>query len=293
MRVPLTFWILPLLFMADLSAADAGKPVVVNQNLARRRGTVLREQLLIAVERGTTRVEAKSGNRELATLWRHRYTLVRRIQGGGAEEVDVRDHACATGLFPPGAPPPVVEQRGPLVNKTLRARRRAVGWEYLPKEGKAAPAELSCLLDLGFLNGVLEIIPAALGTRPRKPGEGWKETIPAPRGKAHGLAVFKDVEAALGSIEQRPDGPHARLFISGSFTMQRPMGYNAAVESTFAITLVRRLSDMLDVEMKITGVFKNSYEVNYQASEGAVAERATFRQELPYTLTRSLQIEGR
>ncbi|MBL9131935.1 MAG: hypothetical protein JNG86_12085 [Verrucomicrobiaceae bacterium] len=272
---------------------NASRPVALASNTPPRSGTLLRELLHINVERGSTRIEAASGNRQMSTRWMHRYNLVRRLQGGGAEEVEVREHGCAAGNFPGTTPPPAGEARGPLSSKTLRARRRSSGLEYVMKDTKATAPEQSCLLDLGFASSLLEIIRVAIGTQPRKAGESWKPVIQNPRGNAYGLPILKDVETNFGSVEERPDGPHAHLFISGSFTMQRPMGFNAAIEVSFAVTLTRRLTDMLDVETKITGIFKNTYAAGYIASQNAKPERATFIQELPYVLTRTLKIEGK
>lgn len=292
MKIVTMLFCLAFAAMTTLNAQEAAKPVVLSRNVPMRSGTVLRELFHINVERGITRVEAKSGISQLSTRWMHRYNLVRRVQGAGAEEVDVREHVCQTGNFT-GNLVPGGEDFGPLSSKTMRARRRANGWEYLLKDGKATASELNCLLDLGFASGLLEIIPAAIGTQPRKIGETWKADIQNPRGKAHGLPVLQALETTFGSVENRDEGPHAHLFITGSFTVQRPLGYNASLEVSFAVALTRRLADMLDVETKITGNFKNTYAAIYRASENAANEPATFVQDLPYTLTRTLKIEAK
>ena len=277
--------------VAPSLAQQPGKPVSLGRNQPLRSGTELRESLRLGVEGGETRIEAKSTTRQLSTRWIHRYTLVRRIQGGGSEEVEVRDHVCETGNFPAGAMPPPAETFGPLANKTLKVRKRAVGSEFVFKEGKPKPAETSCLADLGFLSGLLELLPAAIGTQLRKVGETWTTKVQNPRGKAYGLPVLKDLEATLGSVEERDGDSYAHVLVSGSFAMQRPLGYNATIEVTFAAQLTRRLSDMLDVEMKVTGRFKNSYPSMASFVENAPAEPATFVQDFPYTLTRTLKLE--
>ncbi len=285
-----------LFFFLILTAAQAqqpAKPIVLNRDVPLRSGTVLREVLDIRVVRGSTQITAKSGNRQLSTRWFHRYNFARRIQGGGAEEIDIREHVCQTGNFNGTTPPPSAEDFGPLNSKTLRARRRTNGWEYSLKDVKPTPADLNCMLDLGFISGLLEIIPTAIGTQAHKPTETWKTTIPVPRGKAYGIPAIKDLETTFGSLEDRPDGQHAHLFITGSFTMQRPMAFNAVIDVTFAVALTRRLSDMVDVETKITGSFKNTYPALYRADENAPNEPATFTQDLPYTITRTLKLENK
>ena len=146
--------------------------------------------------------------------------------------------------------------------------------------------ETDALLKLSFFSAILEVIPAALGTQSHRPGESWKPDLPMPRGKANGVAIFKDVEVGFGSIEERPDGPHARVFISGSFTVQRPLGYLATAQATFGIALTRRLSDLVDVETTIKGTFKDEYPVRLEkGGSGSIAH------EFPYVVTRSIEIE--
>lgn len=280
-----------LVAVAPVLAQQSGKPVSLGRNQPLRSGTVLRELLRVAVEGGETRIEANSTNRQLSTRWIHQYTLVRRIQGGGSEEVEVRAHTCEVGNFPAGALPPSAETFGPLGNKTLKVRKRTVGSEFMLAQGTSISAEQSCMADLGFLSGLLEIIPAAIGTQPRKVGETWTTQVQNPRGKAYGIPVLKDLEATLGSLEERDGESYAHVFVSGSFTMQRPLGYKATIEVSFAAQVTRRLSDMLDIDMKVTGRFKNSYPSMVTFAENTPAESATFVQDFPYALTRTLKLE--
>lgn len=277
--------------VAPSLAQQSGKPVSLGRNQPLRSGTVLRELLRVVVEGGETRIEAKSTKRQLSSRWIHRYTLVRRTQGGGSEEVEVRDHACEVGNFPAGALPPSAPTFGPLGNKSLKVRKRTVGSEFMLAQGTAKPAEQSCLADLGFLSGLLEIIPAAIGTQPRKVGETWTTQVQNPRGKAYGIPVLKDLEATLGSVEERDGDSYAHVLVSGSFTMERPLGYKATIGVSFAVQVTRRLSDKLDIDMKVTGRFKNSYPSMVTFAENAPAEAATFVQDFPYTLTRTLKLE--
>ena len=64
------------------------------------------------------------------------------------------------------------------------------------------------------------------------------------------------------------------------------MNYLSRIEVAFDITLVRRLSDMLDVNTKITGSLKNIAQVN--DADGKAAQLIL---ELPYTLVRTQAIE--
>ncbi len=281
------------LTLTATQAQQPDKPIILERNVPLRSGTLLREILDIRVERGSTQITAKSGNRQLPTRWFHHYNFVRRIQGGGAEEIDMREHLFQTVYFKGNAPPAGGEVSGALNGKTLRARRRSNAAEYSLKDGKPTPAEMSCMLDLGFLSGLLEIIPSAIGTQAHKPGETWKTSTTAPRGKAYGIPAIKDLETTFGSLEDRPDGPHAHLLITGSFTMQRPMAFNADIDVTFTVALTRRLSDMLDVETKITGSFKNTYTSLYRTEANGPSELSTFTQDLPYTITRTLKLEGK
>ena len=280
-----------LVAVTPVLAEPPDKAISLKPDQPMRTGTVVRELIHVSVEGGKTRIEAKSGPVEYSTRWMHRYNLVRRVQGNAAEEVDVRDHVCERGNFPVGPLPPPAESFGLLSSKSMRARRRPTGWDYSLKDGKANAGEQSCLLDLGFASSVLEIIPVALGTKPHKVGDTWAADIPNPRAKVSGMPTFKDVETTLGSVEERADGSYAHLFIHGSFTMERPLGYKASLEVTFNILLTRRLSDMLDVEAKITGTFKSQYEASFVAAENGSAERAMFTQDFPYTLTRTLKLE--
>ena len=172
------------------------------------------------------------------------------------------------------------------MGKKILARRLTSGWDFRLAQGKSTVDENDALLKLAFFSGILEIIPAALGTQPRRPGENWKPDLPMPRGKANGVVIFKDVEVGFGSIEQRPDGPHALLFISGSFTVHRPLGYLASAQSTFGIALTRRLSDLVDVETTIKGTFKDEFSARFDTGGSGTIEH-----DFPYVVTRSIEIE--
>lgn len=271
---------------APVWAASPEKPVVLHGKSTLRSGTVLREKREVMVASGTVTIQGTE-KQVISMRWMQRHNLVRRLQGTAAEEIEVRDHATEEAQFPPGGPQPEsAVERGPLMSKTLLARRLTNGWDFRLAQGKPTADETDALLKLAFFSGILEIIPAALGTQPRKPGESWKPDLPAPRGKANGIAIFKDVEVGFGSIEQRVDGPHARVFISGSFTVQRPLGYLASAQATFGIALTRRLSDLVDVETTIKGTFKDEFPVRLDnGGSGSIAH------DFPYVVTRSIEIE--
>lgn len=271
---------------APILAAPAEKPVVLHGKSTLRAGTVLREKREVLVSNGTVTVQG-ADKQVIGLRWMQRHNLVRRLQGASSEEVEVRDHAVEEAQFAPGGSQPgSAIQRGPLMGKKLLARRLTSGWDFRLAQGKPTAEEDDALLKLAFFSGILEIIPAALGTQPRRPGETWKPDLPMPRGKANGIAIFKDVEVGFGSIEERPDGPHAHLFISGSFTVQRPLGYLATAQATFGIALTRRLSDQVDVETTIKGTFKDEATIRLEGGgSGSIAH------EFPYVVTRSIEIE--
>lgn len=279
-----------LLLLLGLSipvwAAPPEKPVVLQGRSTLRAGTVLRENREVMVSNGTMTIQG-AAKRVIGMRWMQRHSLVRRVQGTTAEEIEVRDHSVEVAQFAAGGQQPgSAIQGGPLMGKKLLARRLTSGWDFRMAQGKPTVDENDALLKMAFFSGILEIIPTAIGTQPRRPGESWKPDLPAPRGKSNGIAIFKDVEVGFGSIEQRPDGPHAHLFISGSFTVQRPMGFVASAQATFGIALTRRLSDFVDVETTIKGTFKDEFAVRLDNGAGG-----TFAHDFPYVVTRSIQIE--
>lgn len=279
--------IFPLILTAGLSAQQV-KPVAIAGKTAPRNGTVLREKREILVEKGTFTLQRASGDqRSLATRWMQRYQMVRRIQGAGAEEVEMREHVFAQSQFPlNGTPSNAGESRGELNSTTLLARQRSGGWTYELKGQKATERQNAALLDLQFFANMMEIVPAALGSQTRRPGETWKPSIPTPRGKAYGQPVFKNVEVTFGSIEERQDGPHAKLFIAGSFTMERPMNMLASIDISFGISLTRRLTDMLDVETEISGTFKNRLQAGFSDGTAGIVLN-----DYPYVVKRTISIE--
>jgi hypothetical protein len=144
------------------------------------------------------------------------------------------------------------------------------------------------LEELAFASDLLEVLPVCIGTGSHKTGETWKTVLSAPRGNAYGWIVPDDFETTLVSVEDQPDGPHATFTIAGKFHMARPMNLNARMEVTFKATVVRRLSDMLDLDTKVTGQFVASAE-----GAGPNREKILLSYEYPFVLARSLKIEGK
>lgn len=284
MKLPALLLLLGL--SVPLVGAPPEKPVILNGKNSLRAGTVLREKREVMVANGTMTVQAAQ-KQVIGMRWMQRHTLVRRLQGNSAEEVEVRDHSVEEARFAPGGPQPgSAIQKGPLMGKKLLARRLTSGWDFRLAQGKPTVDENDALLKMAFFSAILEVIPAALGTQSHRPGESWKPELPMPRGKANGIAIFKDVEVGFGSIEQRADGPYARVFISGNFTVQRPLGYLASAQATFGIALTRRLSDLVDVETTIKGTFKDEFPVRLDnGGSGSIAH------DFPYVVTRSIEIE--
>jgi len=97
---------------------------------------------------------------------------------------------------------------------------------------------------------------------------------------------MKNIQCTLVSIDDKPDGAHAKLTITGQLGRERPMNFNSHVEITFETALVRRLTDMLDVDAQIKGTYTLKGEANIA---GAGKTQLDF--EYPYTLARTLKIE--
>ncbi len=280
--------LLLLLCIATSLQAQQPKSVPISGKAGLRSGTVLLEKREILVEKGTATLQQASGEkRSVAARWLLRHHLMRRVQGSGAEEIEVREHAFEETQFALNrAAPASQEKRGALHGVTLLARQRGGGWNFEFKGMKPIERQNAALLDLQFFANMMEIVPAALGAQARRPGETWKPVIPAPRGKAYGLPIFKDVEATFGSIEEREDGPHAKLFISGSFTMERPMNTLSSLEISFGISLTRRLADMLDVETEIKGIYKDNIQTRLDDGKTGFMFH-----DYPYRVRRTVSIE--
>ena len=285
MHAPLRF-LLFLLISVHLNAADtSGGPVDLGAPSSLRTGTLLREKREVRVQEGKGRMQKSNSANDFFCRFVQKVNLVRRLLGTDTEEVQVREMVCELINYNGPAPQPA-EQAGPLMGKTLRLRKSDGKWKCALVGGKPTAEQQTFLNDLAFTRLLLEIPEACLINQTRKAGETWKVSINESSGKDYGAVVAKDIECTLAAVDQGPDGPQATVHIVGNFTMERPMNYLSRIEVVFDITLVRRLSDMLDVNTKITGSLMNAAQVN--DAEGKPAELIL---ELPYTLVRTQAVE--
>lgn len=285
MHAPLRFLLLSLISV-HLNAADAsGGPVDLGTPSSLRTGTLLREKREVRVQEGKGRMQKSSSANDFFCRFVQKVNLVRRLLGTDTEEVQVREMVCELINYNGPAPLPA-EQAGPLMGKTLRLRKSDGKWKCALVGGKPTAEQQKFLNDLAFTRLLLEIPEACLINQTHKAGETWKISINEFSGKDYGAVVAKDIECTLAAVDERPDGAQATVHIVGNFTMEWPMNYLSRIEVAFDITLVRRLSDMLDVNTKITGSLKNTAQVN-----DADGKPAQLILELPYTLVRTQAVE--
>jgi len=264
-----------------------GQSVVLNKNLPLRANTVVREKREIRVDNGRSKQVNAKETTEVSTRYVQILQFVRRIAGAGTEEVRVAE-LLSEYVHVMGPLPPPNEQASPLMSKTLRVRKSGARWDYDLAQGKPTPEERQTLDHLAFTASLLDVIPLSLGNDARKPGDTWKSTIPAPRGKAAGFIVPKDINCVFVSLDQKPDGPHAVINLTGGLSLERPLGYNSHIEITFEATVVRRLADMIDVDTKIKG----SYVLKGEANIAGIG-KTDLDFNYPFTLTRTLKIEDK
>lgn len=269
----------------SLNAADSESPVELSSTAGLRSGTLLREKREVRVQEGKARMEPSNPDSGFSCRFMQKVNLVRRLLGSDSEEVQVREMVCELVNYS-GVPPPPSEQAAPLVGKTLRMRKTGGSWKATLTDGKASAEEQKFMADLAFTRLLLEIPEACLLNQTRKAGEAWKVGINESAGKAYGAVVARDIECTLVSVNEQPGGPLATVHLAGSFSMQRPMGYLSEIEVTFDATLVRRLSDMLDLDTRISGQLKLVGIV-----KDKTGKPVRLIQEMPYTLTRSMALE--
>lgn len=285
MHAPLRL-LLPLFISVHLNAADtSGGSVDLGATSPIRTGTVLREKREVRVQEVKGRMQKANSDNDFFCRFVQSVNLVRRLLGTDTEELQVREMVCELVNYNGTAPPPA-EQAAPLVGKVLRLRKSDGRWKCTMVGGKPSAEQQKFLNDLAFTRLLLEIPEACLLNQTRKTGETWKVSINESGGKDYGAVVAKDIECTLAAMDERPDGALATVHIVGSFTMERPMNYLSRIEVAFDITLVRRLSDMLDLSTKISGSLKNTAQVN-----DADGKPAQLILELPYTLVRTQAIE--
>lgn len=285
MHAPLRL-LLFLLISVHLNAADnSGGPVDLGAPTSLRTGTLLREKREVRVQEGKGHMQKSNSDNDFFCRFVQKVNLVRRLLGTDTEEVQVREMVCELINYNGPAPQPA-EQAGPLMGKTLRLRKSDGKWKCAMVGGKPTAEQQKFINDLAFTRLLLEIPEACLLNQTRKAGETWKVSINESSGKDYGAVVAKDIECTLAAVDERPDGAQATVHLVGNFTMERPMNYLSRIEVAFDITLVRRLSDMLDVNTKITGSLKNTAQVN-----DADGKPAQLILELPYTLVRTQAVE--
>ncbi len=278
--------LLLLLIAPHLNAAEsASGPVDLGTPSSLRTGILLREKREVRVQEGKGRMQKSNSANDFFCRFVQRVNLVRRLLGNDTEEVQVREMVCELINYNGPAPQPA-EQAGPLMGKTLRLRKSDGRWKCAMVGGKPTAEQQKFLNDLAFTRLLLEIPEACLLNQTRKAGETWKVSLNESGGKDYGAVVAKDIECTLATVDERPDGPLATVHMVGNFTMERPMNYLSRIEVAFDISLVRRLSDMVDVNTKITGSLKNVAQVN-----DANGKAAQLILELPYTLVRTQAIE--
>lgn len=282
--------LLPLLLGLHLNAADRpGKPVQLGGASSLRSGTVLREKREVRVEAGRTKQDVGGKDvTNVTTRFVQRLNFVRRILGGDSEEVQVREFSQDSGHFMGAAPPAPNETPTTLPGKTLRLRKKTGRWEYSLAQTTPSMEDQKIINELSFAANLLDLPAACVGSGSRKIGESWKTEIPAPRGKAYGFIVADTLESTLVSVDENEGGPFATISVTGKFRMERPMNFNARMEVTFTATLIRRLSDMLDVDTRITGQFN--------AVAAAITDKRvpiTLTYDYPFTIARTLSVEGK
>jgi len=288
--------VLPLILLAvlhaNLSAADRpGKAITLGGGPPLRTGTLVREKRELRIEAGKTKQEIGKEVTNVTTRYLQSVHLMRRMIGNEAEEVQVREFVKECAHFMMGTAPPPDGNPSTLSSKNLRFRRKSGHWSYEMMQGSPTPEEAMSMAELAFAADLLEVIPTCIGTGSHKLGESWKTQMDSPRGKAYGWIAPDQLESTLVATEDKADGPHATIAINGKFRMERPMNFNARMEITFSATVVRRLTDMIDVDTKITGQFVAVAAAIADKSVSAKNETIILNYDYPFTLTRTLKIE--
>lgn len=270
-----------------LPAADSSfKPVVLHKAPPFRSGTEIREKRTLLVERGRSQQTNAKETSNVSTRYSQRLSFLRKVGGAGVDDLRVSEFMTEWSHFTGPTPPPN-EQPSPLMAKTLRTRKTGPRWEYELSPGdKPTPEERQTLDQLALQATLLDVLPICIGTMPHKVGDSWKTEIPAPRGKASGYIVVKDIACTFVKLDGQADGALATVRITGRLSMERPLGYNSRIDITFEAILLRRLTDMLDVDTKITGTYLLKGEANIAGTGKTLLDF-----DYPFTLSRTQKIE--
>jgi hypothetical protein len=272
------------------AAASAAPPreakVMLWKNNSLPSGTVVRETREIRSEDGKRRTT--DGGKALATegiRYVHRVNLLRRLGGGDREEVSVRESVRECVFYLGAVPPPADEAGTPLQSLDLRLRRVSGKWTYELDKGTPTDVQRAALAEFNQLADLVSVLALCASPQPRAKGESWKVDVPRLPGKGYGYVVTETLECRLEDVIEGEGGPQARIAVTGKLKLERPLGLNGSVSVTFAGTITRRLSDMLDVEASLNGTF------SYTGPVVADGKPATTSIEVPWTLTRTQKIE--
>jgi hypothetical protein len=269
-------------------AAPREAKVALSKSGSLPSGTVIREVREIRVENGKRSISAGGkalGNDNVRYL--HRINVVRRLGGGDREQVSVRDSVSECVYYTGLTPPPVSETGTPLQALDLRVRRVAGRWVYDLEKGTPTEPQRAALAQFGQFADFVGVLDYCTSAQPRAKGETWKAATPKPSGRAYGYVVPESLECRLEDVTEVEGAAQARIAVNGKLKLERPMGFNGSVSVTFAGTIVRRLSDMLDVDVSLSGTFSYAGPV---VTDGKPAD---LRMELPWTLARTQKIEPR
>lgn len=241
-----------------------------------RSGTQLREERQISSTDGQFHFTSSTRNEDAITRYTHRMALVRRIQGTGAEEVEVSDHFedCAAYSGPPG--PPENTQPGTLQTKRLKARQKLGRWSYELIDGKPNDLQKRCMVELGVMTDLLDASTWGIGNQSHKPGESWKPEFRDVRGKARGMLVPRDYEITFSGLEESKGESCARLQVKGSIRLERPV-YEGTLDLTFSGSVLRRVSDGLDLETVLTGALDFTGPVTSGGAAGTLKLAVPFK----------------
>ncbi|MES2598431.1 MAG: hypothetical protein V4662_24060 [Verrucomicrobiota bacterium] len=241
-----------------------------------RSGTVLREERQIDASDGEFHFISSKRTQDAITRYHQRLTLIRRVQGNAAEDVEVSDHSEDSVAYPAPPGPPENTQPGPLQTTRLRARQKLGRWSFELADKKPGEVQQRCLVELGVITDLLEASAWGIGTEPRKPGETWKPAFREVRGKARDMLVPGPYEITFTGLEDQKGETCARLTITGSLQLERPT-YEGTLQVTFTGTHLRRLSDGLNLQSEVSGTLNFKGPVSIGGDAGTLTLKSSFK----------------